>query len=288
MSGFLEGADCVATIAAFRNMGVRIHGPASGSVVIEGVGLHGLVAPTQTLDLGNSGTAMRLMAGLLKQSRYADEVMGILAAEEESATHTIEKVGRNEPCPCGSGKKYKRCCANAQAAPPPPLLSTVVALSGIGLGWWVYGRRTAVVNTRALKEQIEEAKAQADSLLSGANKRIEQTIREIREAEAEKEKTREVRRDFEEFKEALEVEKGKEEKKVEKRLEEIRKKGSELEARRPDLKKRSKVKLARHYEKEEDPEILTGAPYTTPVRRLDEVAATRDPVLRQPSDRPAP
>jgi len=41
-------------------------------------------------------------------------------------------------------------------------------------------------------------------------------------------------------------------------------------------------------EAEEDPEILTGAPYTTPVRRLDEVAATRDPVLRQPSGRPAP
>ncbi|HSG17639.1 MAG TPA: anaerobic sulfatase maturase [Anaerolineae bacterium] len=48
---------------------------------------------------------MKIMAGLLRQRRYADEVMGILAAEEQ----TVQKVGRNEPCPCGSGKKYKHC-----------------------------------------------------------------------------------------------------------------------------------------------------------------------------------
>jgi uncharacterized protein len=52
---------------------------------------------------------MRLMAGLLRQRRYADEVMGILAAEEKSAGETVKRVGRNDPCPCGSGKKYKRC-----------------------------------------------------------------------------------------------------------------------------------------------------------------------------------
>jgi uncharacterized protein len=49
---------------------------------------------------------MRLMADLLQRGRYADEVMGILAAEEAAL---FENVGRNEPCPCGSGKKYKHC-----------------------------------------------------------------------------------------------------------------------------------------------------------------------------------
>jgi uncharacterized protein len=51
---------------------------------------------------------MRLMAGLLQQGRYADEVMGILAKEAEGE-QPWPKVGRNEPCPCGSGKKYKQC-----------------------------------------------------------------------------------------------------------------------------------------------------------------------------------
>ncbi|MDK2916475.1 MAG: uncharacterized protein PWR25_1032 [Euryarchaeota archaeon] len=43
---------------------------------------------------------MRMMAGLLRRGRPADEVMPMFAA----------KVGRNEPCPCGSGLKYKKCC----------------------------------------------------------------------------------------------------------------------------------------------------------------------------------
>jgi len=52
---------------------------------------------------------MGIMAQLLRNRRYADEVMGILAAEEQDATDTMPKVGRNDPCPCGSGKKYKHC-----------------------------------------------------------------------------------------------------------------------------------------------------------------------------------
>jgi DNA mismatch repair protein MutS2 len=104
---------------------------------------------------------------------------------------------------------------------------------------------------------VKEARQQADELLSGANKKIEQTIREIREAEAEKEKTREVRKELESFKEKLEMEKGREEKRVEQRLEEIRQRGSELEARRPDLRQRSRKTLAQKQERE-DPEIRVG------------------------------
>ncbi|MFV1973066.1 MAG: 3-phosphoshikimate 1-carboxyvinyltransferase [Thiohalobacterales bacterium] len=65
VSGFLEGADSLATLQAFRAMGVTISDPVDGQVTIEGVGLHGLQAPAQALDLGNSGTSMRLMSGLL-------------------------------------------------------------------------------------------------------------------------------------------------------------------------------------------------------------------------------
>ncbi|MEN8106949.1 MAG: 3-phosphoshikimate 1-carboxyvinyltransferase [Pseudomonadota bacterium] len=65
VSGFLEGEDSLATLAAFRAMGVAIDGPAAGRVTIHGVGLHGLQPPSTPLDLGNSGTSMRLMSGLL-------------------------------------------------------------------------------------------------------------------------------------------------------------------------------------------------------------------------------
>ena len=65
VSGFLAGEDCLATLTAMRALGVDIQQPGPTEMVIEGVGLHGLQAPDVNLDLGNSGTAMRLMAGLL-------------------------------------------------------------------------------------------------------------------------------------------------------------------------------------------------------------------------------
>ncbi len=65
VSGFLEGEDSLATLNAFRAMGVQIEGPNDGRVTIHGVGMHGLQTPQAPLDLGNSGTSMRLLSGLL-------------------------------------------------------------------------------------------------------------------------------------------------------------------------------------------------------------------------------
>lgn len=76
VSGFLNGEDCMATLKAFRQMGVEIEGPEAGRVVIKGVGMHGLKAPTAALDMGNSGTAMRLMAGLLAGQDFEVTLFG--------------------------------------------------------------------------------------------------------------------------------------------------------------------------------------------------------------------
>lgn len=64
VSGFLCGADALATMNAFRAMGVRID-QQSDHLTIHGVGREGLHPPLNEIDLGNSGTAMRLMMGLL-------------------------------------------------------------------------------------------------------------------------------------------------------------------------------------------------------------------------------
>jgi 3-phosphoshikimate 1-carboxyvinyltransferase len=65
VTGFLQAEDCLATMKAFQAMGVRIEGPENGEVIVQGVGLHGLKAPSEALYLGNSGTSMRLLSGLL-------------------------------------------------------------------------------------------------------------------------------------------------------------------------------------------------------------------------------
>jgi uncharacterized protein len=53
---------------------------------------------------------MRMMADLLRSGRYADEVMALLATENaQRARAAFAAAGRNDPCPCGSGLKFKRC-----------------------------------------------------------------------------------------------------------------------------------------------------------------------------------
>lgn len=76
VSGFLEGEDSLATLSAFRAMGVHIDGPEDGKVVIQGAGLHGLRSPGAPLDLGNSGTSMRLLAGLLAGQAFDSTLVG--------------------------------------------------------------------------------------------------------------------------------------------------------------------------------------------------------------------
>ena len=76
VEGFLEGEDSLATLQAFRDMGVVIDGPHQGRVTINGVGLHGLQAPPGPLYVGNSGTSMRLLSGLLAGQMFDSVLMG--------------------------------------------------------------------------------------------------------------------------------------------------------------------------------------------------------------------
>ena len=76
VKGFLEGEDTLATLAAFRAMGVSIDRPTHGQVTIPGVGLHGLQVPSKPLYLGNSGTSMRLLSGLMAGQAFSVEMGG--------------------------------------------------------------------------------------------------------------------------------------------------------------------------------------------------------------------
>lgn len=74
---FLEADDCFRTVKAFQAMGVPIaFDSRSGTVEIEGQGLQGLKAPSQELDLGNSGTTMRLLLGILAGQRFEAVLTG--------------------------------------------------------------------------------------------------------------------------------------------------------------------------------------------------------------------
>lgn len=74
--GFLEGEDALATLTSFRAMGVHIERPAEGEVLVHGVGLRGLKQPDAPLDLGNAGTGMRLLCGIMAGQSFDSELTG--------------------------------------------------------------------------------------------------------------------------------------------------------------------------------------------------------------------
>lgn len=76
IDGFLEGEDTRATAAIFAKLGVRIETPSSSQRIVHGVGVDGLRAPAGALDCGNSGTGMRLLAGLLAGQTFDSVLTG--------------------------------------------------------------------------------------------------------------------------------------------------------------------------------------------------------------------
>jgi 3-phosphoshikimate 1-carboxyvinyltransferase len=90
VSGFLEGEDALATLQAFRDMGVVIEGPNQGKVRIHGVGLNGLQAPPGPIYVGNSGTTIRLLSGLLAAQQFDTELSG----DESLSKRPMERVAK--------------------------------------------------------------------------------------------------------------------------------------------------------------------------------------------------
>lgn len=75
VSGFLTGEDCLSTVSCFRKMGIDIEIDGT-NVTVHGKGLNGLTAPVDTLDVGNSGTTLRLMTGILAAQPFTSHVTG--------------------------------------------------------------------------------------------------------------------------------------------------------------------------------------------------------------------
>jgi len=104
--GFLKGEDCLATLNAFSEMGVNID-QHDNEIVVHGVGLHGLKKPNSDIYLGNSGTSMRLMSGLLCGQSFSSTLIGdasLSCRPMERIVNPLTMMGANilsskEGCP---------------------------------------------------------------------------------------------------------------------------------------------------------------------------------------------
>ncbi len=159
VTGFLTGEDCLRTMKAFQAMGVKIEQTDPTSLRIEGVGLHGLQAPAAPIDLGNSGTSMRLMAGLMAGQKFAvtmtgdaslsrrpmKRIIGPLA--EMGAQIESQEGGRAPlrvlPAPALRGIRYQSPVASAQVK------------SGILLAGLYAAGRTEVSEPEASRDHTE-------------------------------------------------------------------------------------------------------------------------------------
>jgi 3-phosphoshikimate 1-carboxyvinyltransferase len=100
ISGFLQGEDTLATMAAFRAMGVHIDHQGQ-NVVINGAGLHGLKPSAHPLDLGNSGTSARLLSGLLAGQKFDSEIIGdasLMKRPMRRVTEPLQKMNADIEC----------------------------------------------------------------------------------------------------------------------------------------------------------------------------------------------
>jgi 3-phosphoshikimate 1-carboxyvinyltransferase len=88
--GFLASEDCLATLTAMRALGVAIDQSAPTDVTVHGVGLRGLRAAAQPLDMGNAGTAMRLFTGLLAAQSFDSQLIG----DESLMKRPMERVAK--------------------------------------------------------------------------------------------------------------------------------------------------------------------------------------------------
>lgn len=88
---FLNGADCLATIDCFRKMGIKIE-EHQNRILVHGKGLHGLTAPSETLQVKNSGTTTRLLSGILAGQPFSTSLSGDESLNSRPMKRIIEPL----------------------------------------------------------------------------------------------------------------------------------------------------------------------------------------------------
>ena len=93
ITNFLQGADCLSSMACFQNMGIEIINQ-NNSVIVHGKGLHGLSKPSGLLDVGNSGTTTRLMSGILAAQPFECSLNGDESIQKRPMKRIIEPLSQ--------------------------------------------------------------------------------------------------------------------------------------------------------------------------------------------------
>ncbi len=94
LTNYAPGADCQSTLACLGRLGVDIQRGEHGSVTVVGRGLRGWRSPSEPLDAGNSGSTMRMLAGLLAAQRFSAQMIGDASLSRRPMRRVIEPLSR--------------------------------------------------------------------------------------------------------------------------------------------------------------------------------------------------
>lgn len=159
ITGFLEGEDTRATARIFQQMGVRIDAPSPGERIVHGAGLRGLRAPEDVLDCGNSGTAMRLLCGVLAGQTFDSVLTGDASLSKRPmrrVTEPLASMGANIGTAAGGRPPLR-----ARGGQPlrgieyaSPIASAQVKSAVLLAGLYAEGE-TAVIEPRPTRDYTE-------------------------------------------------------------------------------------------------------------------------------------
>lgn len=93
ITGFLKGDDCMSTISCFKKLGIDIE-VNNDNVIVHGKGLNGLNAPKETLDVGNSGTTIRLISGILAAQGFDSTLNGDASIQKRPMNRVIKPLSQ--------------------------------------------------------------------------------------------------------------------------------------------------------------------------------------------------
>ena len=89
--GFLQGEDCLATKLAFKDMGINFE-TNKDEIIVYGSGLYGLKEPKKEINLGNSGTSIRLLSGILSAQKFSSTLTGDKSLSSRPMNRIIEPL----------------------------------------------------------------------------------------------------------------------------------------------------------------------------------------------------
>jgi len=165
VTGFLTGEDCLCTMKSFQAMGVDIEKLGPTHLRIHGVGLNGLTAPSAPLDLGNSGTSMRLMSGLMAAQKFTTTLIG----DESLSKRPMRRI-------VGPLRLMGAQIETTESGTSPLLISPVSSLKGI-----------------SYQSPVASAQVKSGILLAGL---YADGITEVHEPEASRDHTERMLRSF--------------------------------------------------------------------------------------------